>query len=725
MKKCWIMLSCAVVLAGSATAATTWYVATDGDDINNDGLSAATPFATIQKAIDSATAKYDTVEIADGTYFITEAIRTKAFSVELRSASLDPTKVIVDAQNNCVCLSNTLYVTYENDVCKSNYAAMVVNGITFQNGFANAENYSAGGIVIYNTTATVTNCIVRNCYHEVHDGEARGGGISYYASGTSNTGWSGKRSFPCGVYDTLVENCAARTVDATTGRIVRGGGIYMANSSASGVTIRGCAITNSSLRAAGTTTYAKGGGAYFYRCRNISNCTIAGCEAIDTNAGADGFVSAGGGLYCEGKNESTVCALEDLLVCGNRSGGTGGGIALAGHTDVSRCTVTNNTIIWPGTKYAYSGGGGIHATGSNVAIRDSLIAGNDTEAHEASGGFSSGAICLYSASSIRVANCAILDNRSSCAGVSYIYNSSDIIFTNCVLAGNVATNNCSAFYVAANLTSAPAAGVSVVDCMIVSNRVEATGSPNYNAIFYYYQTGSGTKNYYYLPCLLRNCFIAGNVDNTSGTAGWGVRLYQPDDYTISTPEWLEGSVITVDHCTFASNICVGTGSNGKYFVYILAGIASKVRFGGCVFYGNRYYNGTRATQIYAKDTDAGPVIRNTFCDNAAGAFAVTPENGNLSTGTLDFENEAALDFRPRSSSCLIDKGGAFEDWMGDGSPSSPSRDMGTGRYSIEPLGIHGVRIVRPSQNPRRYGAASDMGCFEYWFKLLGTNIIIR
>ena len=45
MKKCWIMLSCAVVLAGSATAATTWYVATDGDDINNDGLSAATPFA--------------------------------------------------------------------------------------------------------------------------------------------------------------------------------------------------------------------------------------------------------------------------------------------------------------------------------------------------------------------------------------------------------------------------------------------------------------------------------------------------------------------------------------------------------------------------------------------------------------------------------------------------------------------------------------------------------
>ena len=83
-----LVLACGLAaLAFSASSAKTLYVATNGDDENNDGLSAATPFATIQKAIDS-TKSCDTVEIADGTYFITEPIRFDGKYAEIRNDSL-------------------------------------------------------------------------------------------------------------------------------------------------------------------------------------------------------------------------------------------------------------------------------------------------------------------------------------------------------------------------------------------------------------------------------------------------------------------------------------------------------------------------------------------------------------------------------------------------------------------------------------------------------------
>jgi len=39
---------------------------------------------------------------------------------------------------------------------------------------------------------------------------------------------------------------------------------------------------------------------------------------------------------------------------------------------------------------------------------------------------------------------------------------------------------------------------------------------------------------------------------------------------------------------------------------------------------------------------------------------------------------------------------------------------GDGRYTLETVGTYGVKVVRANRNPRRYGTASDMECFEYW-----------
>ena len=71
MKKCTLPLAAFAMAAASTAFAADYYVATTGDDTNNDGLSDQTPFATIDKAITSATNASDVIHVAEGTYSTT------------------------------------------------------------------------------------------------------------------------------------------------------------------------------------------------------------------------------------------------------------------------------------------------------------------------------------------------------------------------------------------------------------------------------------------------------------------------------------------------------------------------------------------------------------------------------------------------------------------------------------------------------------------------------
>ncbi|MHC4526916.1 MAG: LamG-like jellyroll fold domain-containing protein [Planctomycetota bacterium] len=78
------------VLVSAASWATTYYVDPNGDDTKN-GLSWANAFATIQKAIDTAS-NYDTIDVNEGTYY--EAIDFKGKRVTVQSTDYDDWEVV-------------------------------------------------------------------------------------------------------------------------------------------------------------------------------------------------------------------------------------------------------------------------------------------------------------------------------------------------------------------------------------------------------------------------------------------------------------------------------------------------------------------------------------------------------------------------------------------------------------------------------------------------------
>ena len=64
--------SCAFALVSATAAATDYYVSTDASASDaNDGLSAESPFATVDKAITSAADASDVIHVAAGTYATT------------------------------------------------------------------------------------------------------------------------------------------------------------------------------------------------------------------------------------------------------------------------------------------------------------------------------------------------------------------------------------------------------------------------------------------------------------------------------------------------------------------------------------------------------------------------------------------------------------------------------------------------------------------------------
>ena len=698
-----LSLSLAIVaIAGVAAAAKTNYVDSAAVDDTGDGTSWGTAKKTIQAAIDIAE-KNDTVLIKAGTYQISSAltIAGEAKDIELRGATGNPVDVVVDAQGLCPCLVSL------------NTNQIIVSSITFENGSSTVESDVAGGITAADKSM-VTNCIVKSCYHGVSGKDVYGGGISLTAASGSNpdnsaTHWPSSRRYLPQVVDTVVTNCAVYVSDASNDRKAQGGGVYLEYHNTAGLTVQNCAVTNFSKvsnLSASNIIKISGGGAYLYAGSHTGDTFQF--NSLEPLADTSGYLGTGAGVFLAGYFSSDASVirrgtLSDSLVSGNSSHGCGAGVGLGSYATIDGCSVVSNMLSNGKTTNQYQiGGAGIYVSGSYCEIANSLVAEN-ISTNDANVAAYAGAIDINEARDISIRDCVIRDNVLQNAAALSCISAGGLIVSNCVITGNVATDKVSTVRFYTNQQDLEKCGRALItDCYIISNAVKR-GNTVSDAIILLYQ-GSMAKNRIAAPLMLRNCLFAGNQSRVpTSTKGWGISGRLGEYSSLASDE-----LLTVDHCTFAKN--ANSSACLLFAGFDKEETAQYAYFKGCAFWGNK--GGSSLSSV----TTNSATFTHCYADVTNTAFVCTAENGNIGgkdAGDVKFVDADNLDFRLAAGSCLINKGGAFEEWLGDGRKNSV-QDMGAG-YVIGSLGKYGVTVGRLESKPRRSGSASDIGCSEFWF----------
>lgn len=433
-----------------------------------------------------------------------------------------------------------------------------------------------------------------------------------------------------------------------------------------------------------------------------------------------GYLGTGGGVFLKGDSENSALLADSLVAC-NMSHGCGGGIGIGAYTIVDGCSVVSNRLSHEKWVNQYQvGGAGIYVSGNNSQIENSLVAEN-ISTNEANAMTYAGAVNVNNVTNTVIRDCVVRDNVLQMAGAFSFISAGGLTVSNCVVFGNVATGEVSAIRFITNQTSPGNCAMSLItDCYIISNANLRTSSlASAGGIIQYSGAQANKEQSLGAPLIVRNCLFAGNRA-TKASAGWGVRASMSDNGTA-----ICGDLLTFDHCTFTKN---KTNLNYPKFVHFTSDkSAGNVVFKGCAFWENRYWDiGSNLAALAYISTDyTGATFMNCYADVTNAAFTVTAENGNIGgedAGDVKFADADAFDFRLQPGSCLIDKGGAFEHWMGTGRRKSV-HDMGAG-YIIGTLGNYGVTVGRRQSNPRRCGTASDIGCCELWCPK-GTVMSVR
>ena len=419
-------------------------------------------YATIHEAI-TAAENGDTVLVADGTYTDTELTWTGKH-IALVSESGDPTACIIQGDN-------TGSVFYFDETGQT--AADVINGFTITAGYTLGYG---GGIYLYYSSPTITNCIFTNNYANY------GGGIS------------------CDESSPTITNCTFTNNDSN----YYGGGIYVDEASP---TITGCTFTNSD-----SNNY--GGAIYIYD----SSATITNC--IIGEEGNGNSSEYGGGIYISGGESKDiggktiadeVYSYPTIIGCTFTDNGAeyGGGIYIAEDSSptITTCTFEDNG--------AQSGGGIYVNEYSSATIATCTFEDNGAQ----SGG---GIYCDYEASPT-ITDCTFKRDHAQYGGGIDSYESTPTI-TGCTFTRDRAEYGAGIYsyestptitgctftrgraYEGAGINSYKDYDMSIINCTIADNYVGEDGAGIYAYDSYIEVT---------------NCTIADNYADDEGGGIYG------------------------------------------------------------------------------------------------------------------------------------------------------------------------------------------------------------
>ena len=341
----------------------------NGNDAN-DGRSWATAKATVQGAVDVATAG-DTIVVADGRY---EPISTANKAISICSLN-GPATTLIDGSlqwargvtNRCATLGST-----------ASHAATFLSGFTLTNGIATYGGGSQYGTLDHCVIAgnratsgggsyhgTLTGCSIENntaisdgggsCYGTLTDctlsgNSAKNGGGSYDGALHDCTIMGNSAEWGGGSYRGTLTGCQLFSNSATG----NGGGSYAG-------TLTDCSLSSNHATGSGGGTYngelascelygnwtdASGGGAFGGA---LNGCMVAGNIAVSSGGGA------------------AEATLNNCILAHNRAtAGNGGGVCGG---KLSHCTLHANEA-------ANDGGGAYDASLANCIVRGNTAANN-------------------------------------------------------------------------------------------------------------------------------------------------------------------------------------------------------------------------------------------------------------------------------------------------------------------------------------------------------------
>lgn len=274
---------------GSIPGVRSWYVATDGSDLNGNGTS-SNPYQTIGKAVTMANSG-DTVQLAAGDYSST----TNNHIIVLKNITIKGPEIISGSK-----------ATIIEDRATPIYRIFYIGNasVTIENiNFAGMKN---GGVEISGNSPTVAT--ITGCTFSKNSATSGGGMIVHALSTTSITA--------------TISGCTFSENPGTTG----GGMLLQADDDSTlTATITGCTFSNNSATAGGGLAVKTSGSGLPAK----ATTTISGCTFVNNTA------TQGGGL-----SQSISFATQTTTITGctfsNNSATSGGGI----FSDATQSTVT-------------------------------------------------------------------------------------------------------------------------------------------------------------------------------------------------------------------------------------------------------------------------------------------------------------------------------------------------------------------------------------------------